>query len=564
MVTLDITTLFLTLFLVNVVLTLMLFTFWRSQKTHDGFRIWMLSLLVTSCGYFLFVIGGSLPVLLYSTVADLIIVLSVMMRLDSTGRYFRSRALPVVIYCILIPAALLLLWFTFHADSQIMRGVIIGLLIVPSFVATALIAIRFREPETRLLRYSFSAALLVTALLWTTITVNAIITPGDHSLGGPDPVNPIFFIVTILMDIVSTGSFLMLNMARSNIELRNSEERYRTLADNLPEYILVHDGQSVLYTNPAAALLRDPSRETLVGQSVFSILTPASAETAQAYIRAKTSGEAPAPLREIDIRLRDGTVRHCIIRTVRIEFKELPAFLSVITDITERKAAEDSLSRVNKKLTILSSITRHDIKNQLMALSGYLELSKDQPDLTPAASEYLNTEVRIVEIMGHQIDFTKAYEDMGTTAPAWQNVSACLREAVATLPMRNIRVEVGREDLSVYADPMFGKVFYNLIDNALRYGGGAMTTIRISCQETDRGLVLIFEDDGAGIAIGDKRRLFEQGFGKHTGLGLFLTREILAITGITITETGEPGKGARFEMVVPQGAFRFGDEKVHP
>jgi K+-sensing histidine kinase KdpD len=40
---------------------------------------------------------------------------------------------------------------------------------------------------------------------------------------------------------------------------------------------------------------------------------------------------------------------------------------------------------------------------------------------------------------------------------------------------------------------------------------------------------------------------------KHTGFGLYLMREILDITGITITETGEPGKGARFEMVVPKG-----------
>src|SRR5208337_3438943 len=122
MYTLDIGTLFLTLFLVNVVLTLMLFTFWRSQKTYNGFRTWMFSLLVTSCGYFLYVIGGSLPTLLNSTVADLLIVLSVMMRLDSTENYFRSRALPGIIYCTLIPAALMLLWFTFLVDSQIMRG----------------------------------------------------------------------------------------------------------------------------------------------------------------------------------------------------------------------------------------------------------------------------------------------------------------------------------------------------------------------------------------------------------------------------------------------------------
>jgi PAS domain S-box-containing protein len=553
---LDISTLFLTLFLVNVVLTLMLFTFWRSQKTHDGFRIWMLSLLVTSCGYFLYVIGGSLPLLISSTLAGLLIMLSVMMRLDSTGRYFRSRALPGILYSILIPAALLMFWFTFRADSQTMRGVIIGVLIVPSFVATSLIAIRFREPETRALRYSFASALLVTALLWTAITINAVVTPGDHSLGGPDPINPIFFIVTILTDVVSTGSFLMLNMARTKIELRKSEERYRNLADNLPDYIFVHDREFIRYANPAAARLLGPSQEILVGKSLYSFLTPASAEASRAFFSAIRRGESPAPLNETDIQLRDGTIRKCLIRTVQIEEAGIPAFLSVITDITERKAAEEALFRVNKKLTILSSITRHDIKNQLIALSAYLELSKETLEKIPAASDYLKKEMKIAQTIEHQIDFTKIYEDMGTTAPVWQNISASVRRAAAVLPVGEVRVVVDRTDLEIYADSLFEKVFYNLIDNALNYGGEAMTTIRISSSLTGAGLVIACEDDGIGIPEKDKIHLFTQGFGKHTGLGLFLTREILSITGITITETGEPGKGARFEMLVPKAFYR--------
>jgi signal transduction histidine kinase len=109
----------------------------------------------------------------------------------------------------------------------------------------------------------------------------------------------------------------------------------------------------------------------------------------------------------------------------------------------------------------------------------------------------------------------------------------------------------------VYADPLFGKVFYNLIDNALRYGGAEMKIIRVSSQESERGLTITCEDDGVGISAEDKKLLFTRGFGKNTGLGLFLSREILAITGISITENGTPGKGARFEITVPKGAYRF-------
>jgi PAS domain S-box-containing protein len=545
----------LTLFLVNVVLMLMLFTFWRSQKTYDGFKMWMLSLLVTFCGYFLYMIEG--PVLLSSMAANLLIVLSVMMRLDSTGRYFRLRALPRVMYGLLVPAAFLLFWFIIMINSVVIRGVLVGVFIVPCFVATALIALRSGEPETRSIRYSFAASFLVTALLWTTIVLNGIVAPGDHSIGGPDPFIPIFFIVTILMDIVATASFLMLNMARSQEELRQSEERYRNLADNLPDYVLIHDQEFIHYANPAATRLLGDTEGSLAGQSIYSFLTPASAEAARAVIDAIRRGESPDFLSEIDIQLRDGTVRHCLIKTVTIEDNGLPSGLSVITDITERKAAEDALSRANKKLTILSSITRHDIKNQLMALSVYLELSKEKPD-DATASEYLEKEMMIAEIMGHQIDFTKVYEHMGTTAPTWQNVRDSVSRAVAALPVRDVRVEVDRSDLAIYADPLFEKVFYNLIDNALKYGGDRMTTIRISCRETITGLILTCEDDGVGITGDDKKHLFERGFGKHTGLGLFLSREILSITGITLTETGDPGKGACFEMNVPNGEFRFG------
>ena len=553
----DLRTLFLILFLVNVVLTLILFTFWKTQKTYTGVRTWMLSLLVTSCGYFLYLLEGAVPVLFTSTVANILIVLSVMMRLDSTGRYFRSRTLPAIVYGTLIPAALLLFYFMICVDSVNMRGTIIGLLIVPCFIATSLIAIRSREPETRSIRYSFATALLVTALLWTAIVVNGLVTPGDHSLGGPDPLNPVFFIVTILMDIVLTGSFLMLNMARSQTELRQSEEQYRNLADNLPDYILVHDREIIRYANPAATRLMGPSQETLVGQPISSFLTGSGAEAFQEFSDGIRSGASPAPLHEITIRLRDGTTRHCMIKTVRIEEKGVPAFLSVITDITDRKLAEDTLSRVNKKLTILSSITRHDIKNQLMALSAYLELSGSSLDNIPEATEYLRKEKEVTHAIGRQIDFTSVYEDMGTTAPAWQNLDASVQRAVAALPMRDVGVEVDRKDLSIYGDPLFEKVFYNLIDNALKYGGDTMKKIHISCHETDRGLVIVCEDDGVGIAGEDKQRLFEQGFGKHTGLGLFLSREILSITGITITETSEPGNGARFEILVPKGAYRF-------
>jgi len=226
-------------------------------------------------------------------------------------------------------------------------------------------------------------------------------------------------------------------------------------------------------------------------------------------------------------------------------------------DITRIKQMESALRQANAKLNLLNNITRHDISNQLLALKGFLQLSKNQLADPARMADYIAKEERIALTLENQIVFTRYYQDMGVNDPVWQNVGTQVHDAAASLPLLTIAVRTDCAGLEVYADPLFEKVFYNLIDNALRYGGENMTAVRVSMKESDEGLVIVCEDDGAGIAHEDKEHLFERGFGKNTGLGLFLVREILGITGITIRETSEPGNGARFEIAVPKGSYRF-------
>jgi signal transduction histidine kinase len=82
---------------------------------------------------------------------------------------------------------------------------------------------------------------------------------------------------------------------------------------------------------------------------------------------------------------------------------------------------------------------------------------------------------------------------------------------------------------------------------------------RISCRYSIEGsdLVLVYEDDGVGLSDASRARVFERGMGIHTGFGLFMVREILGMTGITISETGSAGKGVRFEIRVPKGGYRL-------
>jgi PAS domain S-box-containing protein len=229
-------------------------------------------------------------------------------------------------------------------------------------------------------------------------------------------------------------------------------------------------------------------------------------------------------------------------------------------DISDRVQAEQAIVQANKKLNILSSITRHDILNKITALYAYLDLTRDMCT-NPAQRKHIDKQLGTVEALQRQIEFTKFYQDIGVKAPEWQDIGKILERAVSQLSLEGITVDVDGGGFQIYADPLIEKVFYNLVENSIRHGGKA-TSIHISVQKTGAGLSIIYQDNGNGIPAELKEQIFERGYGAHTGFGLFLSREILAITDILITENGEPGEGARFEIIVPHGGYRNVNHEV--
>jgi signal transduction histidine kinase len=222
----------------------------------------------------------------------------------------------------------------------------------------------------------------------------------------------------------------------------------------------------------------------------------------------------------------------------------------------ELVASQHAFETANKKLNLLSSITRHDIFNQLTVLLGYLELAKEKIS-DPEVTGYIENGMRAANTIQRQISFTKDYQDIGVQAPQWRNLTTCIKMIVSVRMVKGISLEVNLDSLEIYADPMIEKVFVNLIDNSVRHGEN-VSAIRFSYSKIgDSSVLIVYEDNGVGIPAFLKERIFEKGFGKHTGFGLFLSREILAITGLTIRETGVEGAGARFEISVPEGKFRF-------
>lgn len=228
-------------------------------------------------------------------------------------------------------------------------------------------------------------------------------------------------------------------------------------------------------------------------------------------------------------------------------------FPDSIQDSSERKATKKALEIANMKLNLLGSATRHDILNQLMIIIGYEGIIEGLIE-DERFTGYLRKMKDAVERINRLLEFQRDYENMGTEMPTWTKASDIIYLAVSKLDVGLVRMNVDLDGLDLFVDPLVEKVFYNLVHNSLEHGS-SVSEIRIHMIEKDGSLILVYEDDGKGIPVRNKERIFEYGFGDNTGQGLFLSKEILEINDIDIQESGREGSGVRFEMKIPQTHF---------
>jgi signal transduction histidine kinase len=170
--------------------------------------------------------------------------------------------------------------------------------------------------------------------------------------------------------------------------------------------------------------------------------------------------------------------------------------------------------------------------------------------------QYLDKQIGIVQTITESLKFVKNYQDLGLRLPAWQSIQQSFLFGISHLDISKISRKLNIKGLEIYADPLFENVFFTLAENVVLHGRTA-TEIALFYQETREGLMLVFEDNGVGIPEDMKEKIFDRRYEKKKGMGLFLAREILEITGMTIKESGEHGKGARFEIFVPKGVYRL-------
>ena len=336
-------------------------------------------------------------------------------------------------------------------------------------------------------------------------------------------------------------------------ELQKNEARFRQLVNQLQDSVVIlsSDG-TILFCNPSAFVLVGlPPGEIIPDNNISQFIDRDSLGQVMDNLKDIASGK-PIRISEYRIRAADDRPRWVEASGTRITYLGRNAVMVAIRDVTERKRAQEELETINKKLELLSSITRHDIINKITVILGNVRAAKKKR-IDPEIAGLLDKLESAAKSIRDQTEFTRIYQILGSHEPQWQD----LKEIIpTTIVPPEIRFETAIGEIEILADPMLEKVFYNLLDNSIKHGN-QVSQIRLYSEPAPEGLTIVWEDNGAGIPAGDKEYIFERGFGSDSGLGLFLCREILAITGIGIRETGTFGNGARFEIVIPADHFRL-------
>jgi PAS domain S-box-containing protein len=335
--------------------------------------------------------------------------------------------------------------------------------------------------------------------------------------------------------------------------LRSSEEKYRTIFENCGiAMVIIEKDTTISRANNQFQILSGYSREEIEGKKSWTDFVAVEDLERMKEQHQKRRELRNSALKSYEFRFisRYGELHHILLNVDLIP--GTTRSVASLLDITDRKRMEESLCQVDTRMKLMSSITRHDIRNKVTVLNGYLALIEDLED-SSEIRDLINAMKDTIASVQNQISFSKIYQDIGVRKPEWVRIREIL--PVSHIPP-SVSFVIDIPDLEIYADPMLEKVFENLLENSIRHGDG-LRTIRISADHPGNELLIIWEDDGKGIPDGEKSLIFERGYGKNTGLGLYLIENILGITGLTIRENGLYGKGARFEICCYLGSYRI-------
>ena len=371
------------------------------------------------------------------------------------------------------------------------------------------------------------------------------------------PLYGIFIPNLTFIGIALFAAIIVYAISRVGLFQLSTETALPYILMTMPDAVIISamDGR-IISANASAARIFRVNERSLTRQNISEIIPEQICSSFMTTIRKNEWFADVEAVLNPEVHKPEDRIVVSIAGSLVKEPGEQPAgVVLIVRDISNRKRQQHALQLASEKITLISRLTSHDINNLMTGLSGYLLLLEDAAK-KPPEDGYLRTAMELTEKINQNLRFSRDFLQLGTYEPGWRSLKTLAAEATNTLSPRGVSVTVNVLPVEIFSDPLTVKAFYNILDNALFHGEN-LTTITISAwEEPGNELVIVIQDDGRGVPDAEKERIFEYGVGKRTGLGLSFARTILEVTGIMIVENGTFGKGARFEIRVPAGAWR--------
>jgi PAS domain S-box-containing protein len=347
--------------------------------------------------------------------------------------------------------------------------------------------------------------------------------------------------------------------------LRESEEGYRRLVDFTPEAVLVHDGEKIIFINPAGVKLfgfKDP--EAAVHQSIWELIDPQSLEVARLRVQSIQARQEPTQPIDQKWRSRDGRLIDVEVKGIPFLYGNRPAILTIVRDITESKKNRSTLMQYERLAAVGKVIAAiaHEIRNPLAVVSGMSQLLKakleNRSEFSSELDTILNQANRLKFFMNDILDYSRGLEIHKSS----QGLGFLLEESLVMAqaqvgpPHATVQVEIVLDKelpkVSVDRDRL-DQVLVNLLVNAYQAvePGGKIT---LTGGVLGRWVVLRVEDNGSGILEQDLPRLFEPFFTTKkngSGLGLSLSQKIIEAHGGKIEVQSVHPRGSCFILSLP-------------
>ena len=375
--------------------------------------------------------------------------------------------------------------------------------------------------------------------------------------------------------------------------LRESEEKFRMLAENAGAIIGIMQDEKIIYANPYSQRASGYSLDELLEIDVKKLIHPDYQQAMLERAQRRQLGEPIESHYEFVMVTKNGESRWLDFSPILITYHGKPAIVAIAIDITERKWAEanlvsikEQLENKNKELETIIGIVSHDLRAPLVNVKGFAgEISKDISLVHKRLQQEPSGENTLKDLAPIFDNLTQSVHFITSSAEAMDNLAASLvsvaRVGLETISpesvdmnelirkvVSSIKFKLKQNDVSYDIDAnlpqCFGdktqitQIFTNLLDNAVKYlDPNRPGQICLGCDiQADHAMYWV-SDNGIGISSHDQEKIFDPYYQLHekaaegVGMGLATVKRMVDRNNGKIWVYSEKGKGATFYIALP-------------